>query len=50
MKLYVGVTDNAWYDFLASLPELDEVNFWQPSPDSTFKALQPGEFAGTNLF
>jgi len=43
MKFYVGVTDNAWYDYLASLSELDEVNFWQPSPDSSFKALQPGE-------
>ena len=23
MKLYVGVTDNAWYDYLASLPVLE---------------------------
>jgi hypothetical protein len=31
MKLYVGVTDNDWYGFLRSGPELNEVNFWQPS-------------------
>lgn len=43
MKIYVGVTDNKWFDYLSSLPEIDEVNFWQPSGDSTFKALQPGE-------
>jgi len=30
VKLYVGVTDNDWYRFLRSRPELDEVNFWQP--------------------
>jgi len=30
MKLYVGVTDNDWYRFLRSRPELDQVNFWQP--------------------
>jgi hypothetical protein len=25
MKLWVGVTDNDWYRFLRSRPELDEV-------------------------
>jgi putative restriction endonuclease len=48
MKIYVGVTDNQWFDYLYQLknrsPEyLDEVNFWQPTADSIFKALQPGE-------
>jgi len=43
MKLYVGVTDNEWFDFLSSHQPLDEVNFWQPSGESVFKALQPGE-------
>lgn len=43
MKLYVGVTDNAWFDHLSSLEDIDEANFWQPSGDLTFKALQPGE-------
>jgi len=43
MKLYVGVTDNDWYRFLSQLPNLDEVNFWQPGGSSQFRALQPGE-------
>ena len=30
MKIYVGVTDNDWYRFLKQLPNVDEVNFWQP--------------------
>ena len=50
MKFWIGVTDNQWFDYLRNLkdrsPEgLDEVNFWQPSPDSQFQALQRG-----NLF
>ncbi len=43
MKAYVGVTDFDWYSLLASRPELDEVNFWQPGGRTTFRALQPGE-------
>jgi len=43
MKIYVGITDSEWYDYLSNLPEIDEVNFWRPSAESTFKALQPGE-------
>src|SRR5436190_1476722 len=31
MRAYVGVTDRDWYRFLLARPELDEVNFWQPS-------------------
>ncbi|MBN1274229.1 MAG: HNH endonuclease [Candidatus Aminicenantes bacterium] len=42
MKLYVGITDYNWYRFLSSQPQIDEVNFWQPSP-TPFKRLQPGE-------
>jgi len=30
MRLYVGVTDNGWYRFLSQVPNVDEVNFWQP--------------------
>jgi putative restriction endonuclease len=41
MKLYVGVTDNNWYDYLSRLPDCDEVNFWQPSPSSAFRSLKP---------
>jgi putative restriction endonuclease len=40
---YVAVTDNEWYRFLASRPEVTEVNFWQPSGDHEFRVLAPGE-------
>ena len=41
MQLYVGVTDKAWFDFLAArAPE--EVNFWRPSGTAPFRALQAG--------
>jgi hypothetical protein len=43
MRLYVGVTDNDWFAFLASKTEVEEVNFWRPSPNVTFKVLAPGE-------
>jgi putative restriction endonuclease len=42
MKLWVAVTDDGWFDYLRSR-EPDEVNFWQPSGNKTFKVLQPGE-------
>lgn len=42
MRLWVGVTDKEWFDFLSRrLP--DEVNFWQPSGGRNFRVLQPGE-------
>jgi putative restriction endonuclease len=37
MKLFVGVTDYDWFKLHASKPFVDEVNFWCPSPDATFK-------------
>ena len=41
MKFWVGVTDGKWYRYLNSInPE--DVNFWQPGGNSTFKVLQPG--------
>ena len=40
MKIYVGVTDNNWYNFLAQ-QEPDEVNFWQPGGKQNFRALEP---------
>ncbi len=43
MRLYVGVTDRKWFEFLRDRPELDEVNFWQPSGSRLFRALQPGD-------
>jgi putative restriction endonuclease len=41
-QVYVGNTDNDWFDFLASQTGLDEVNFWKPSP-SNFNAIAEGE-------
>jgi len=43
MRIFVAVTDNDWFALHASINRVDEVNFWRPSPDATFKALQPGE-------
>src|SRR5215213_1260756 len=41
-NIYVGDTDNDWFDFLASLSGIDEVNFWKPSAGN-FKAIGEGE-------
>ncbi|MBX6350924.1 MAG: HNH endonuclease [Clostridia bacterium] len=41
-RFWVGVTDNAWYEFLAGLKP-DEVNFWQPGAGQPFSALGPNE-------
>ena len=43
MRLYAGVTDQDWFDYLRSQPGIDEVNFWQPSPNAEFRALGPGD-------
>ena len=43
MRLFVGVTDGDWFRHLAAIPAIDEVNFWQPSGSSQFRALAPGE-------
>lgn len=40
MRLYVGVTDNNWFHFLAER-QPDEVNFWRPGGGS-FRAIEPG--------
>jgi putative restriction endonuclease len=42
IKIVVAVTDRDWFEHLRRRPDLDEVNFWSPSPTS-FQALQPGE-------
>ena len=42
-KGYIGLTDPDWYSFLAGLPRVDEVNFWQPHGNRAFKAVRPGE-------
>ncbi|TDB36923.1 MAG: HNH endonuclease [Actinobacteria bacterium] len=43
MRGFIGNTDYDWYRFLASQPSIDEVDFWQPSANSHFRALKPGE-------
>ncbi|MDD5603866.1 MAG: hypothetical protein PHG48_07330 [Eubacteriales bacterium] len=42
MKIYVGVTDNNWFQFLKSI-QPDEVNFWQPKSNNNFRAINEGE-------
>jgi putative restriction endonuclease len=42
VKIFVGVTHKPWFDFLSGI-EPDEVNFWQPSGSSEFRALKPGD-------
>src|SRR5262249_48169839 len=43
VRLFVAVTDYDWFQVHVAQSSVEEVNFWQPSPDSTFKALSPGE-------
>lgn len=43
MRAYVGLTDGDWYRSLAARPELEEINFWTPSAQQGFKALDGGE-------
>ena len=42
VKLYIGNTDNDWFDLLAARDGVDEVNFWKPSA-SNFNAIGEGE-------
>lgn len=43
IRAFVGVTDWEWFDLLSKIPDIDEVNFWQPSGNRHFTALVPGE-------
>jgi putative restriction endonuclease len=43
VKLWAANTDLDWFDYLASQPSIDEVNFWQPSGGMNFSAIHPGE-------
>jgi putative restriction endonuclease len=43
MRILVAVTDGRWFNLHAAKSQVDEANFWRPSPETTFKALQPGE-------
>ncbi|MDP9267199.1 MAG: HNH endonuclease [Acidobacteriota bacterium] len=42
MRFYVAITDFDWFTCL-SAQKPDEVNFWQPSGNTQFRALAPGE-------
>jgi putative restriction endonuclease len=43
IKLVVAVTDRDWFLQLRERPDISEVNFWAPSGERPFRALQPGE-------
>lgn len=43
VQLWAANTDLDWFDFLATQPDIDEVNFWQPSGHANFGAIQEGE-------
>jgi putative restriction endonuclease len=44
MRGYVANTDYDWFMFLRAIePPIDDVNFWKPGSDTSFKALEPGE-------
>ncbi len=42
MNIYVGITDDNWYNFLQNI-QPHEVNFWQPKGSRNFKAIKEGE-------
>jgi putative restriction endonuclease len=43
MQAFIGITDYDWFSYLSEMQDLDEINFWQPSGSTQFRALQPGE-------
>ncbi len=43
MRFYVAISDGDWFAHLSQGERPEEVNFWQPSGSTTFRALQPGE-------
>lgn len=42
MRIYVGVTDYSWFQYLAK-EQPDELNFWQPGGKQVFRAVQANE-------
>jgi putative restriction endonuclease len=42
MRFYVGVTDDSWFQFLSSRPDIDEVNFWQPGGLHRLRQIEQG--------
>lgn len=41
MKIYLGVTDNNWYNYLSKI-QPEDINFWQPGGNANFKVLNAG--------
>lgn len=41
MKIYLGVTDNNWYNYLSQI-QPEDINFWQPSGNANFRVLSSG--------
>jgi putative restriction endonuclease len=42
MRYWVALTDADWHHQLAALPDLEEVNFWQPTATRRPVLLEPG--------
>ena len=40
MKIWVGVTDEDWFNRLSMLRPDAEANFWQPSGSCIFRAIE----------
>ena len=43
VNIFVAITDYDWFVYLRSRPDLTSINFWQPSGQTSFRALKPGE-------
>lgn len=44
MRGFVANTDYDWFTYLRAIePPIDDVNFWKPGSQISFRALQPGE-------
>jgi putative restriction endonuclease len=43
MNFFVAVTDYDWFQLHTSKSRVEEVNFWRPSSEATFKVLKTGE-------
>jgi putative restriction endonuclease len=46
MRMWLGVTDNNWFDFLSHAANVDEVNFWQPSGRALWQPSGRAPFVG----
>jgi hypothetical protein len=43
VNFFIVVTDYEWFRLHADKQGVEEVNFWRPSPDMSFKSLLAGE-------